>query len=84
MPSCRRYFTITHLYNAGLGEDELQTYRNALCKLANSLSWSPHITVPKPIDPAKTILRIDLRDFQWDANLWNRILTDGSDGSRSF
>src|SRR5262245_22145017 len=34
-----RYFSITHLFNAGLGEDELQTYRNALAKLINSLSW---------------------------------------------
>ncbi len=71
-----RYFTLTHLYNAGLGEDELQTYRNALSKLANSLSWSPRVTKPIPIDPARTVLRIDLRDFQWDANLWNRLLQD--------
>jgi WD40 repeat protein/mono/diheme cytochrome c family protein len=71
-----RYFTLTHLANAGLGDDELQTYRNALAKLLNSLSWHPRITVPRPADPEKTILRIDLRDFVWDANLWNRILAD--------
>src|SRR5262249_19860063 len=34
-----RYFSLAHLYNAGLGDDELQTYRNALAKLINSLSW---------------------------------------------
>src|SRR5256885_1950307 len=28
-----RYFSIAHLHNAGLGDDELQTYRNALAKL---------------------------------------------------
>lgn len=71
-----RYFTLTHLANAGLSEDELQTYRNALAKLVNSLSWHPRITVPKAIDSSRTILRIDLRDLQWDANLWNRILAD--------
>lgn len=71
-----RYFTLAHLYNAGFGEDELQTYRNALAKLINSLSWHPRITVPKAIDPAKVVLRIDLREFQWDANLWNRILAE--------
>lgn len=71
-----RYFSLVPLYNAGLGDDELQTYRNALSKLANSLSWHPRITVPKAIDPNKVILRIDLRDFQWDANLWNRILAE--------
>ncbi len=69
-----RYFTLVDLYNAGLGEDELQTYRNALAKLLNSLSWHPRVTLPQAIDPAKTILRIDLRDFMWDANLWNRLL----------
>jgi WD40 repeat protein len=71
-----RYFTLTHLANAGLGEDELQTYRNALAKLLNSLSWQPRIILPQPVDPDRTILRIDLRDFVWDANTWNRILAD--------
>ena len=61
-----RYFTLTHLYNAGLSADELQSYRHALSKLVNSLSWDSRIVVPQPIDPAGTILRIDLRDYQWN------------------
>lgn len=72
----QRYFTLAHLYNAGLSDEELQTYRNALAKLVNSLSWNPRITVPVAVDPAKTVLRIDLRWFQWDAAIWNRILVD--------
>jgi WD40 repeat protein/mono/diheme cytochrome c family protein len=71
-----RYFSIVDLYNAGLTADELQTYRNALAKLVNSLSWHPRITLPQPIDPKRLILRIDLRDFLWDANLWNRVLAE--------
>ncbi|HEX5268976.1 MAG TPA: c-type cytochrome domain-containing protein, partial [Gemmataceae bacterium] len=71
-----RYFSIAHLYNAGLGDDELQTYRNALAKLLNSLSWHPRVTLPQAIDPNRLILRIDLRDFVWDANLWNRVLAE--------
>lgn len=71
-----RYFSIAHLYNAGLGEDELQTYRNALSKLINSLSWHPRISVPTPIDPNRTVLRIDLRSYMWDHLLWNRILSE--------
>lgn len=71
-----RYFSLVHLYNAGLGEDELQTYRHALAKLINSLSWHPRITVPQPIDARQLVLRIDLREFMWDANLWNRILAE--------
>jgi hypothetical protein len=64
----QRYFTLAHLHNAGLSDDELQTYRNALAKLVNSLSWHPKIRNPEPIDPAKTVLRIDLRWFVWDAD----------------
>jgi len=71
-----RYFSLAHLWNAGLGDDELQTYRNALAKLVNSLSWHPKQHNPEAIDPARTILRIDLRWYLWDANLWNRLLND--------
>ena len=61
-----RYFTLTHLYNAGVRDDDIQTYRLGLSKLVNSLSWNRNIVVPKPIDPNKTIFRIDLRDYDWD------------------
>jgi WD40 repeat protein/mono/diheme cytochrome c family protein len=71
-----RYFSLAALANAGLGDDELQTYRNALAKLLNSLSWHPRLTLPAAIDPDRLVLRIDLRDFQWDANLWNRLLAE--------
>ncbi len=71
-----RYFSLAPLANAGAGPDELQTYRNALAKLLNGLSWQPRITLPKPVGPAGLVLRIDLREYQWDANLWNRLLTD--------
>ncbi len=71
-----RYFSLVPLYNAGHGPDELRTYRNALGKLINSLSWHPRITLPAAIDPRGLVLRIDLRDYQLDANLWNRVLAD--------
>jgi WD40 repeat protein/mono/diheme cytochrome c family protein len=71
-----RYFSLAPLANAGAGADELETYRHALAKLLNSLSWHPRITLPKAVDPAGLVLRIDLRDFLWDANLWNRLLAD--------
>lgn len=72
----QRYFSLVELANAGLGEDELQTYRNALAKLLNSLSWHPRTSLPRPIDPGRLVLRIDLRDFAWDASFWNRLLTE--------
>ena len=34
-----RYFTLTHLYNAGESAEALHAYQRALSKLVNSLSW---------------------------------------------
>ncbi|QJW93403.1 c-type cytochrome domain-containing protein [Frigoriglobus tundricola] len=72
-----RYITLTHLYNAGRPEDELQGYRNGVAKLVNSLSWARKVVVPTPIDPARTVLRIDLRDYKWSTKIWDSIA--GSD-----
>src|SRR5262245_16561194 len=71
-----RYFSLAPLANAGAGPDELRTYRNAVSKLLNSLSWHPKVRIPQPIDEAGLVLRFDLRDYLWDANLWNRLLTE--------
>jgi uncharacterized membrane protein YgcG len=69
-----RYFTITHLYNAGLNEDQLQSYRHGLSKLVNSLSWGRDIVPPRPVDPARTIFRIDLDDYEWNDKVWDKIV----------
>ena len=63
-----RYFTMTHLYNAGESVGILQEYRKALYKLVNSLSWGSSVTNPHPIDPQGTIFYIDLRHYEWDRN----------------
>ena len=69
-----RYFTMTHLYNAGDSPETLNTYRMALSKLVNSLSWSFDIIKPMPIDAAETIFYVDLRDYKWDqSDAWTRI-----------
>ncbi|MSQ97223.1 MAG: tetratricopeptide repeat protein [Gemmataceae bacterium] len=69
-----RYFTLTHLHNAGLSADEMQSFRHGLSNLLNSLSWGKRIAAPQPIDPARTILRIDLRDYQWNEKTWEAIV----------
>ena len=70
-----RYFTLTHLYNAGASDDNLRAYRNALSKLVNSLSWGAEVIKPTPIDQEETIFYIDLRDYEWDikSDKWYRI-----------
>jgi mono/diheme cytochrome c family protein len=70
-----RYFTLTHLANAGLSERDLQTARQAVSKLMNSLSWHPRITRPTPIDAEQTLFRIDLRNYKWSAALWERLVS---------
>ena len=63
-----RYFSMTHLYNAGESAQILQEYRNGLSKLINSLSWGLEVTNPQSINPQGTIFYIDLRHYEWDRN----------------
>ena len=72
--SFARYFTLTHLYNAGETPEILGEYRKALSKLVNSLSWGLTVTNPQPIDSQATIFYIDLRHYEWDRNDgWTKI-----------
>ena len=68
-----RYFTLTHLYNAGVSEDELQSYRNAFTKLINSLSWNTSLLIPQALDPARTIFRMDMRELHWNVQMWEQV-----------
>ena len=70
-----RYFTLTHLYNAGETTEALHAYQRALSKLVNSLSWGRTIKIPQPIDSEETIFYIDLRDYEWEigTNRWTLI-----------
>ena len=70
-----RYFTMTHLYNAGELPENLNDYKIALSKLVNSLSWGYAVKNPQPIDPEQTIFYIDLRDYEWDirGDAWTQI-----------
>ena len=70
-----RYFTMTHLYNAGESDDTLVDYQHALSKLVNSLSWGSDIINPVPIDMEETIFYINLPDYEWEVgtNRWTQI-----------
>jgi hypothetical protein len=70
-----RFFTLTHLANLGLRNDELETYRVALAKLLNGLSWNKELFKLKAIDVNQTVFRVDIRDYQWSEGVW-RLLTD--------
>ena len=69
-----RYFTMTHLYNAGESPEARNAYKIALAKLVNSLSWGFDIHNPHPIDDTETIFYIDLRNYDWDLrDAWTQI-----------
>ena len=69
-----RYFTLTHLYNAGESPEALGAYKIALSKLVNSLSWGLDVINPTPIDVREMIFYIDLRHYEWDRNeAWAQI-----------
>ena len=70
-----RYFTLTHLYNAGETAEARYAYQRALSKLVNSLSWGREVINPQPVDPEETIFYIDLRDYEWELepNRWTQI-----------
>ena len=69
-----RYFTMTHLYNAGESPEALNAYKIALAKLVNSLSWGFDIHNPHPINDTETLFYIDLRNYDWDLrDAWTQI-----------
>ncbi len=73
-----RYFTFNNLYNireedGSAAIPDLDPHRAALSKLINSLSMNAKITRPKAIDSVKTVYRIDLRHYNWDASDWHRV-----------
>jgi hypothetical protein len=62
-----RYISLTNRATAGVCiVSSLDTDRDALSKLVNMLSTATTIEPPVPIDPQRTIFRIDLADYNWD------------------
>ncbi|MCR9202288.1 MAG: hypothetical protein NXI04_26900 [Planctomycetaceae bacterium] len=61
-----RFFSSNHLLTSGASAAELLTYRHALAKAINHLSWEPDIVRPVCVDEGVgTIFVVDLRDLGW-------------------
>lgn len=80
-----RYYSLANLHNntADVDDSLLALYRTSLSKLVNHLSWNPEIVVPKALGPSNTVLRIDLRDYDWTPAIWQRIVAAYPYGLRS-
>ena len=69
-----RYFSTTHLGNAGYSPVELQSYRQALAKLLNSLSWNRSLAGLRQLKTCPTVYRVDLRDLKWTNEQWDQVV----------
>lgn len=76
-----RYLTLTNLHNqadengvALIPDDSLDSHRAAVGKLINSLSMNAKVVAPTAIDEARTIYRIDLRDYKWTIAQWDEVV----------
>jgi formylglycine-generating enzyme required for sulfatase activity/mono/diheme cytochrome c family protein len=77
-----RYFSYRAQYNTVLGCEtnaqfgsRLKYYQAGFRKLLNSLSYSPRLVIPKPVTGTQgTLVRIDLRDLNWSAADWDRMI----------
>ena len=71
-----RYFSLLHLWNSNLDDENLRILRAACSKLINSLSSEREIVAPQPVDNDGLLLRIDLRDYGWKYDVqWHDLLT---------
>lgn len=79
-----RYLTLSNLANARDAKGELlesdgqlEVYRAALGKLLNSVSRGGKIVAPEVVNDAKTVYRLDLRDYGWSREDWESIIVHG-------
>jgi mono/diheme cytochrome c family protein len=68
-----RFVSLSHLHNACAGPQRIGAYRQAVTHLLNSLSWALATVRFDTIDPAESILRIDLSAIGWSAETWERL-----------
>ena len=69
-----RYITLTHLANICTPEKKMNVYRQAVVKLLNSLSQNSDVLKMNTIDPARSIIRFNLSDLNWNEGDWTLLL----------
>ena len=69
-----RYLSLAHLQTGGAPADQLATVRKATAKLFNSLSWAPALVAPVAVDASAVLLKINLSDYGWTAQMWETLV----------
>ncbi len=68
--SRQRYVSFNHLRDLPDAALYLDVCRDAFLKALNHLTTMPELVRPTPIDPDRTIYRLDLQDLGWDARFF--------------
>lgn len=68
-----RFITLTHLANACASEAEFESYREAIGKTLNSLSWGLLPIVPQRADADGNVLMFKLSDIGWIPDHWEAL-----------
>jgi len=68
-----RYFTSTHLYNAGESNRAVEQAEAGLNKLINTFSKSTSLTRVQSIHRSGTIFRVNLSDYDITPNKWRSV-----------
>jgi serine/threonine-protein kinase len=69
-----RYVDASALYNARLPSAYLRTLRRAADKVVNAASNRPELVALAEVEGQPTLLRLDLRDYGWTAEAWDRLV----------
>lgn len=70
-----RFISFVPQYNVCADEGEIESYRQAVGRLVNALSWTSRVVVPKRIGRDGTLLVIDLTEIGWVSAHWERLAT---------
>jgi Domain of unknown function (DUF4384) len=71
-----RFLSLTHIHNSCAATADMAAYRYAAVVALNSLSWGLKPIVLDTIDPAESVLRVDLKQLGWDAARWDRLVAN--------
>jgi hypothetical protein len=71
-----RYVDFSNLSNGGLSGLQIEPYRKAASLLINSLSRGEAVIQPRSIDEYDRLYAIDLRDYEWSDDTWERIIDE--------
>lgn len=78
-----RYLTLTHMNYLNFASDAdfanwKSTIIDSMSVVLNSLSIREVVTKPQSINGDMTIFRIDIRDYGWNAQQWERLISDNA------